>query len=135
MFLLTVPRRYFFCGSFALYLSCICHALGSVHCCLVVTYWERADLLAPVFDVNCVFVTFRCGILGQVWCLIVSIPDLCPLYYFHNFSMCRFTGMFLVENNTYTFLQGGHSLQGSCFIMVFVHFPIYLQVPLKNRIS
>ena len=22
------------------------------------------------------------GILGQVWCLIVSIPDVCPLSYF-----------------------------------------------------
>ena len=22
------------------------------------------------------------GILGPVWCLIVSIPDLCPLFYF-----------------------------------------------------
>ena len=31
---------------------------------------------------NCVFVAFPCGILGQVWCLIVSIPDLCPLSYF-----------------------------------------------------
>ena len=28
---------------------------------------------------NCVFVTFACGILGQVWYLIVSIPDLCRL--------------------------------------------------------
>ena len=27
----------------------------------------------------CVFATFPCGILGQVWYLIVSIPDLCPL--------------------------------------------------------
>ena len=26
---------------------------------------------------NCIFVTFPCGILGQVWYLIVSIPDLC----------------------------------------------------------
>ena len=26
---------------------------------------------------NCVFVTFPFGILGQVWHLIVSIPDLC----------------------------------------------------------
>ena len=26
---------------------------------------------------NCDFVTFPCGILGQVWCLIVLIPDLC----------------------------------------------------------
>ena len=25
---------------------------------------------------KCVFVTFPCGILGKVWCLIVSIPDL-----------------------------------------------------------
>ena len=31
---------------------------------------------------NCEVVTFPCGILGQVWCLIVSIPDLCPLSYF-----------------------------------------------------
>ena len=31
---------------------------------------------------NCVFVTFLCGILGQVWYLIVLIPDLCPLSYF-----------------------------------------------------
>ena len=31
---------------------------------------------------NCVFVTFPCGILGQVRYLIVSIPDLCRLSYF-----------------------------------------------------
>ena len=31
---------------------------------------------------NCVSVTFVCGILGQVWCLIVLIPDLCHLSYF-----------------------------------------------------
>ena len=30
---------------------------------------------------NCVFVTFSCGILGQVCYLIVSIPDLCHLSY------------------------------------------------------
>ena len=31
---------------------------------------------------NCVFVTFPYGILGQVWYLIVLIPDLCHLSYF-----------------------------------------------------
>ena len=31
---------------------------------------------------NCVFVTFPCCILGQVWYLIVSIPDLCSISYF-----------------------------------------------------
>ena len=40
---------------------------------------------------NCVFVTFPCGILGQVWYLIVSIPDLCRLYYFVNNKVPDFT--------------------------------------------
>ena len=31
---------------------------------------------------NCEFVTYPIGILGQVWLLIVSIPDLCTLTYF-----------------------------------------------------
>ena len=31
---------------------------------------------------NCEFVTFQFDILGRVWCLIVSIPDLCILTYF-----------------------------------------------------
>ena len=57
MFLLTVPRGYFFCGSFVLFMSCVCHAFASVLCCLVVTCWERADLLALVCDVYCIFVT------------------------------------------------------------------------------
>ena len=63
-------------------LECL-RAFASVHCCLVVTCWERADLLALVGDVYCIFVAFPCGILGQVWCLIVSFPDLCLLSYFH----------------------------------------------------
>ena len=66
-----------------LFVSCVSHAFASVHCCLVVTCWERADLLALVGDVHCVFVTFKCGILGQAWYLIVSISDLCRLSYFY----------------------------------------------------
>ena len=49
-----------------------------VYLCLVVTCWERADLLALV-AYYCEFVTLLLGILGQVWYLIVSIPDLCTL--------------------------------------------------------
>ena len=30
---------------------------------------------------NCIFETFQCGTLGQVWYLIVSIPDLCRIFY------------------------------------------------------
>ena len=36
------------------FVSCVSHAFASVHCCLVVTYWERADLLALVSDVDCI---------------------------------------------------------------------------------
>ena len=39
--------------------------------------------LALVGDVYCIFVTFACGILGQVWYLIVSFTDLCHLSYFN----------------------------------------------------
>ena len=33
---------------------------------------------------NCDFVTFKCGILGQVWYLIVLIPVLCHFTYFYS---------------------------------------------------
>ena len=62
----------FFCRSFVLFVSCVSHTFASVHCCLVVTCWEKADLLALVNDIYCIFVTFSCGILAQVWYLIVS---------------------------------------------------------------
>ena len=35
-------------------------------------------------DVFLCFVTFRYGVLGQVWYLIVSIPDICYLPYFQD---------------------------------------------------
>ena len=57
-----------------------CFRVCSLRTC--VTCWERADLLALVGDVYCIFVTFPCGILGQVLYLIVSFPDLCRLFYF-----------------------------------------------------
>ena len=68
-----------------LFMSCDFHAFASVHCCA--TFWSPAGkgltswLLFVMF--NCVFVTFPSGIHGQVWYLIVSIPDLCRLSYFH----------------------------------------------------
>ena len=107
---LSPPVKYFTVRSKAVlllliicvFVFCVSHAFAPVHCCLVVTCWERADLLALVGDVNCIFVTFPCGILalvgdvycifvtfpcgilGQVWYLIVSFPDLCLLSYFKN---------------------------------------------------
>ena len=40
---------------------------------------------------NCVFVTFLCGILGQMWYLIVSFPDLCRLSYFFFTYVLRYS--------------------------------------------
>ena len=49
--LLTVPRRYFFCGSFVFFLSCVCYAF--VRVCLYVPcgHLLGADLLALVCGV------------------------------------------------------------------------------------
>ena len=53
---------------------------------LIAALWSPAGkgdvLLALVGDVYCMFVNFPCGILDQVWCLIVSFPDLCRLSVF-----------------------------------------------------
>ena len=49
---LTVPRWYFFCGSFMFfYLVFAMPLCASVYMCLVVNCWERADLLALVCGV------------------------------------------------------------------------------------
>ena len=66
----AVPRRYFFCGSFVLFMSCLCHAFAPV----IAAPWSPAGkgltswLLFVMFIVF--FITFPCGILGQVWYLI-----------------------------------------------------------------
>ena len=66
------------------FLFCVCHAFLSVHCSLVVTCWDRAYRLALLCVMfNFVFVTFPCGVLGQLWYLIVLIPNLSLLTYFH----------------------------------------------------
>ena len=73
-----------------MFLFCLVFAMSlcaSVYMCFVVTYWERADLLALVCGVYCELVShFPIGNLGQVWYLIVSIPDLCTLTYLHYLS-------------------------------------------------
>ena len=48
------------------------HLCASVYMCLVVTCWERADLLALVCRVSLLVCHFSIGILSQVWYLIVD---------------------------------------------------------------
>ena len=81
MFLLTVPRWYFFCGSF-LCLLCLCAHL------FICALWSPtgkglASWLLFVGS-HCKFVTFPLVSIGQVWYLIVLSPDLCTLTYFVN---------------------------------------------------
>ena len=67
---------------FLLFMFRVCLFFLSVHCSLVVTCWEMADLLALLYVMfYCVFVTLPCGVLGQEWRLTVSIPDVCLLSY------------------------------------------------------
>ena len=66
------------------FLSCFCYAF--VHVCLFVPCghllgkgWPLGSSLLCLIEVC----HFPIGILGQVWYLIVSIPDLCTLTYFN----------------------------------------------------
>ena len=45
---------------------------------------------------NCVFVTSPCGILRQVWYLIVSIPDIRPFLTFFD-DICTLPNLALYE--------------------------------------
>ena len=82
-----------------LFMSCVCHAFASAHCCLVVTRSERADLMSLVCEVYCDFVSFPFGILGQVCYLIVSISDPCCLSYFYKKKTIGIGVMFLNQIN------------------------------------
>ena len=44
--------------------------------------WKGLTFWLSFVVSNCEFVTFPIGILGRVWYLIVSTPDLCTLTYF-----------------------------------------------------
>ena len=70
--------------------SYLCRVLFVFFSCLfIAALWSpegkglatKLALLHVMF--YCVFVTFPCGVLGEVWCLIVFIPDLCLLSYFN----------------------------------------------------
>ena len=70
-----------------LWIICVIYVLCfSCFCVFFAAFWSPAwkGLTSwPLFVMlNCVFTTLPCGILGQVWFLIVSIPDLCCFSYF-----------------------------------------------------
>ena len=69
---------------------CLCYAVLLIVCSLQPCdhLLEKVDLLALLCVVfSCVFVTFPYDVPGQVWYLIVSIPDLClPLSFYYDMS-------------------------------------------------
>ena len=75
---------------FLFYLVFAMSLCASVYMCFVITCWERADLLALVCGALLSVCHFPIGILGQVWYLIVSIPNICTLTYldiFFNYAL------------------------------------------------
>ena len=57
----------FFCGSFV---SCVSHAIPSGHCYLLVTCWEKADLLGLVGDF---IVSLFCLVFAMSLCASVCM--------------------------------------------------------------
>ena len=95
---LSPPVKYFTDRSKAvLFLDLLCFFLLvfamplylSVYMRLVVTYSERADLLAFICGVLLWVCYFPISILGQVWYLIVSNPDLGTLSNFNLSKPCK----------------------------------------------
>ena len=68
-----------------LFMACVCHAFSSVHGCLVVTCWERADHLALFVKFNCVIVPPGSGVVLDCidsWSLPPFSPSIkCVLFY------------------------------------------------------
>ena len=90
---------------------CVCYAVLSVPCSLVVTCWTRADLLALLYVIfSCVYVTFPYVVLGQVWYLIVSIPDTVKTLYMDilynsKFLIVNFAQMYMLSLKLNSLLQ------------------------------
>ena len=109
----------------------VCHAVLPVNCSLVVTCWERADLLALMFVmVYCVFVPIPYVVLDQEWYLSESIPYLCLLPYFHMgiFAYYQFALYIclpiLIIIMCYLYLI----FNDACFVFQSATFPDYLEV-------
>ena len=69
------------------HLCYFCVAFAMLSCMLIVALWSHAGKgltsWLPFVLLNCVNATFPYSILGQVWYLIISIPDRCPISYFN----------------------------------------------------
>ena len=85
-----------------LFLSCVCYAF--VHVCLLMPCGHSLGKSWPLG--SCLSLIVSIGILGQVWYLIASIPDLCPLSYFdyHSCFVCAAWWPYKVSPHVYLML-------------------------------
>ena len=84
------------------------------------TRWKRADLLAFFYvKLSCVFVTFKYGVLGQVWYFIVSIPDHCLLPYFEYSRTYRFF-TFLTNDSSFSIIEVIRNRRNYPFMYMYV---------------
>ena len=62
----------------------LCFTFGMLSCLFIAALWSPAGkgLTTWLPCMLLYFVIFPCGVLGQVWYVIVLIPDLCLLTYF-----------------------------------------------------
>ena len=66
------------------------HVFVSVRCSPLATCCEKADLLVRLYvKFSCVLVSLPCGVMGQVWYLILSILDLCLFTYFVHYTFLK----------------------------------------------
>ena len=56
---------------------CVCHAFASVHCCLVMACWERADILTLVCAVE---LGLPVGFLLLQYSVLFTVESLSLLY-------------------------------------------------------
>ena len=66
-----------------LFMACVCHLSRLFTAALWSSVGKGLTSWLSFVKFNCVFVTLSCGILGQMWYLVVSIPDLYHLSYFN----------------------------------------------------
>ena len=98
---LSPPVKYFTDHSKELLLLCYLCTVFFILSRLFIAGWGRAGLLALASDVSLCFVTFPCGILGQVWYLSVSVTDLCRLSYFKSIKQVKCCLIIVRSNKKY----------------------------------
>ena len=83
------------------HLCYFCVVFVMLSCLLIAALWSPGGKGltsgSRFLVLNCVFVTFLLGILGQVWYLIILITDLCRLSYFHTVCIVLHISAVLVQ--------------------------------------